>query len=208
MRWLVGDAVGAMSQVATTRPDLDGYDKVASAILTLCNGGMASFHQSWASHVGVNRFGIIGAHGSATTDWGPVRWRQDGDTADRVIPIDDRPEDAIGSHQRETRHFVECLRTGTPPLTNVYDGVATVKTSHAVLESSRTETCGANLTKWAAKRCCVWRRRARYPYSHRGRSLVTGPASYAAKITLLTHGLLAGQRAMLRHSSNLFLFAC
>lgn len=140
MRWLVGDASGAMGQVATTRPDLTGYDNVTSAILTLTNGGMASLHQSWASHVNANRFGVIGSHGSATTDWGPVRWRQEGDSEDRVLAIDDRPEDAIGSHQRETQHFVECLRTGQPPLTSVADGVATVRISHAVLQSSRTKT--------------------------------------------------------------------
>ena len=140
MRWLVSDATSAMGQVATTRPDLTGYDNVASAILSLSNGGMASLHQSWASHVTVNRFGLIGAHGSATTDWGPVRWRMDGDTEDRLISIDDRPEDAIGSHQRETQHFVECLRTGQTPITSVHDGVATVKISHAVLESSRMKT--------------------------------------------------------------------
>ena len=138
MRWIVGDAVTAMGKVATTRPDLDGYDNLASAILSLANGGMASFHQSWASHVAVNHFGIIGSRGSAATNWGPVRWRLDGDTQDRIIPVDGRPEDSIDSHQREMRYFVECLKSGAPPLPGVEDGVGTVKISHAVLGSSRT----------------------------------------------------------------------
>jgi len=43
-----------MGQVATTRPDIEGYDNVASAILTLRGGGIASLHQSWASHVSDN----------------------------------------------------------------------------------------------------------------------------------------------------------
>jgi myo-inositol 2-dehydrogenase/D-chiro-inositol 1-dehydrogenase len=138
MRWVVGDAVSAMGRVATTRPDLVGYDNVTSAILSLANGGMASFHQTWASHVAVNRFGVVGSLGSASMDWGPVRWRRDGDTQDRIIPVDDRPEDHVSSHELEMRHFVACLRDGRAPLTNVRDGVATVRISHAVLESSRT----------------------------------------------------------------------
>jgi predicted dehydrogenase len=143
MRFLVGDAIGAIGKVATTRPDLDGYDNVTSAILTLKNGGMASFHQSWASHVDINCIGIIGSHGSAATEWGPgratLRFRRDGDQEERIIPLDDRPEDAIGTHQRETRYFVECLQTGRPPLAGIHDGVATIKISHAILTSSRTD---------------------------------------------------------------------
>ena len=136
MRWLVGDAVSAYGRVATDRPDLDGYDNITSAILGLEFGGTASFHSSWASHAAHHCMGLIGSRGSAVCDGSAVRWRKIGDTEDRVLSCTG-PEAEVNSHQAETEHFIQCIRSGEKPLARVRDGVATVKISHAVLRSAQ-----------------------------------------------------------------------
>jgi len=74
MRWMVGDVASVMGKVATSRRDLEGYDNIISAIMTLKSGGMANIQASWASHVHVNQYGVIGVLGSAVCEGGLVRW--------------------------------------------------------------------------------------------------------------------------------------
>jgi predicted dehydrogenase len=107
-----------------------------SAIMTLKSGGMASFHSSWASHLSVTQYGLIGTQGTAVCERGVVRWKREDQPSEIIIECN-RPEDQIPSHQRETERFIECLQTGQPPVAGVRDGLATVRISHAVLESSR-----------------------------------------------------------------------
>jgi myo-inositol 2-dehydrogenase/D-chiro-inositol 1-dehydrogenase len=136
MRWLVGDVTSVMGKVATSRSDLDGYDNIMSAIMTLQSGGMASFHSSWASHLNITQYGLIGTQGTAALDRGIVRWKREDQPSENIIECN-RPEDKIDSHQREDELFIECLRNGQKPLAGVKDGVATVRISQAVLDSSR-----------------------------------------------------------------------
>ena len=136
MRWVVGDVASVMGKVATSRNDLKGYDNIVSAIMTLKSGGMADFHASWACHVGVNQYGIIGSLGSAVCENGRIRYRIESDPSESTIECN-KPEDKISPYQRESEHFIECIKTGRKTLTGVEDGVATVKISHAVLQSSQ-----------------------------------------------------------------------
>jgi len=136
MRWVVGDVTSVMGKVATSRSDLKGYDNIASAIMSLKSGGMADLHASWASHVGVSQYGVIGSLGSAVCEGGRVRYRIESDPSDSIIECN-KPEDRISPYQRESEHFIECIKTGKKPLTSVKDGVATVRISYAVLQSSQ-----------------------------------------------------------------------
>src|SRR5579872_6836052 len=65
MRFLVGDVVSAMGKVATSRPDLQGYDNITSCILTLASGAMATIQSTWAGHESIFQVGIIGSDASA-----------------------------------------------------------------------------------------------------------------------------------------------
>lgn len=136
MRWVADDVDSVMGKVATSRGDLDGYDNIISAIMTLKSGGMANFHASWASHVQVNQYGVIGTLGSAVCEKGSVRWRTESGASESIIECN-RPEDKVSPYQRESEHFIECIKTGKKTLTGVEDGVATVRISHAVLQSSQ-----------------------------------------------------------------------
>ncbi|MCA1596773.1 MAG: Gfo/Idh/MocA family oxidoreductase [Chloroflexi bacterium] len=139
MRWIVGDATSVFGRTATSRPDLDGYDNIMSAIMVLERGGGATFHSSWASHVNMSSHGLIGSRGTALTDRGAVRWRRD-DTDSETVLTFDRPEDKISAHRREVEYFIGCLNSGETPSPGVDDGVATVRLSHAVLRSARDRT--------------------------------------------------------------------
>jgi predicted dehydrogenase len=136
MRWLVGDVSSVMGRIATSRPDLDGYDNTMSAVMTLKSGGMASFHASWASHLDLTQYGVIGTRGTAAVDRGVVRWKREDQPFETVIECN-RPEDQVPSHRRETELFIECLQTRQAPLAGIKDGVATVRISQAVLASAR-----------------------------------------------------------------------
>jgi len=136
MRWVAGDVSSVMGKVSTSRSDLKGYDNIVNAIMTLKSGGMANIQSSWASHVSVHQYGIIGTLGSAVCENGIIRYRAESDSSESIIECN-RPEDRVSSYQRESEHFIECIKTGKKPLTGVDDGVATVRISHTVLQSSQ-----------------------------------------------------------------------
>jgi predicted dehydrogenase len=134
MRFLVGDATSAMGKIATSRPDLNGYDNITTCILTLASGGMATIQSTWAGHKELLQMGIIGSDASLVFEHGTVRWKR-ADEPEHVLESN-TPEDGINGLERETRYFIDCLKTGTRPSVGVRDGVATLKISHAVIKSS------------------------------------------------------------------------
>lgn len=136
MRWFVGDVTSVMGKVLTSRSDLEGYDNIVNAIMTLKSGGMANIQSSWASHVSVHQYGVIGTLGSAICENGIIRYRIENDSSESIIECN-QPEDKVSPYQRESENFIECIKTGKKPLTGVEDGIATVKISHAVLQSSQ-----------------------------------------------------------------------
>ena len=137
IRWIAGDIVSISGRVGTSRPDLVGYDNIISATMTLKNGGTANIHASWASHVHADQCGVLGSLGSAVSEKGVVRWRTE-EMAEESI-VESIRTDALGlSYLRESEQFINCIQSKTNPLASVADGVATVRISHAVLESSKT----------------------------------------------------------------------
>jgi predicted dehydrogenase len=144
MRWIVGDAISVMGRVLNSRSDLDGYDDTMSALLTLERGGVANFHASWASHVTAHQRGLIGTQGAAVLEHGRLRWIGAGSGTEKLIELSPA-EQTVSSHQKESAHFIHCLRSGQTPEVGVGDGVATVRISHAVLQSSRQNTAVACL---------------------------------------------------------------
>jgi predicted dehydrogenase len=135
MRYLVGDVTSAMGKIATSRPDLNGYDNITSCILSLASGGMATIHSSWAGHQSMFQIGIVGSDASLMFENDTVRWKRADEPA--VVLEPNTPEDKIPGLEREVRYFAECLNTGTLPRVGVRDGVATLKISHAVIKSSK-----------------------------------------------------------------------
>ena len=136
MRWVIGDVTSAMGRVTTSRSDLEGYDNIVTAIMTLKSGGIANIQASWASHVRVHQYGVIGSLGSAICGRNRVRWKSEDSSAENIIECN-RPEDKVSAYQRESEHFIECIRTDGETMTGVEDGAATVRISHAVLQSSQ-----------------------------------------------------------------------
>jgi predicted dehydrogenase len=135
MRYLVGDVTSAVGKVATSRPDLNGYDNITTCILTLASGGMATIHSSWAGHQSIFQIGIVGSEASLIFQDDVIRWKR-ADEPETVLEPN-TPEFQMNGLQRETHYFIQCLRTGARPHVGVRDGVATLKISHAVLKSAR-----------------------------------------------------------------------
>jgi myo-inositol 2-dehydrogenase/D-chiro-inositol 1-dehydrogenase len=135
MRWQVGDPVSVIGLLNTSRPDLKGYDNIMTAMMPLRNGGMASFLSSWSSHIFDHDFGVIGTRGTAVIHNWALRWKREDMTTEEYIDYPALPNQP-SAHCLETEHFIACLQEGRAPRVNVHDGVATVKISHAVLQSA------------------------------------------------------------------------
>lgn len=136
MRWIAGDAASVMGRVATSRSDIEGYDNIVNALITMKSGTIANIQASWASHVSINQYGVIGTLGSAVCEGNRVRWRTEDSSSENIIECN-RPEDKVSSYQLESEYFIECIKTGRTTSTGVEDGAATVRISHAVLQSSQ-----------------------------------------------------------------------
>jgi predicted dehydrogenase len=68
---------------------------------------------------------------------GQIRYKIESEPSHKVIERN-APKDEVSPYQRESENFIESVRTGKEPLTGVEDGVATVRISHAVLQSSQS----------------------------------------------------------------------
>jgi predicted dehydrogenase len=106
--------------------------------MTLASGGMATISSTWAGHIPLFQFGVIGAEATMLVEHGKVRWKRADEP--EIVLESNTEEDKINGLQRETHHFIECLKAGRRPRTSVYDGVATLKISHAVIKSSNEGT--------------------------------------------------------------------
>ncbi len=142
LRWMWGEVSTVQGKVSNSLPSLADYDDNVSAIMTMKNGGVATFHVSWSSHVSFNTRGAIGTKGSVCVE-GPGMWtlsavrsRTAGSEREEVSVVPaDRAEDM--GYLTENRHFVECLKRGVAFSVTELDGLAALKISLAIHRSSR-----------------------------------------------------------------------
>lgn len=149
VRWTVGSEVTQV--VAQARRGFlsgQGYpvEDASVALLTFANGVLATVEESWVLPDGHptgfdQRLEVNGTTG---------RVELVGHYGGVVVMSDQReswPDTALwptvhgrvtGALERETDHFIECLRTGRQPLVTGEDGLTAVRIALAVEESART----------------------------------------------------------------------
>lgn len=142
LRWLGGETTSVTARLFNTQPKLPGYDDNLSALLELQNGATATLNVSWSAQLSGNTRGVVGTDGAAAVE-GPGMWtlarvraRSSDDEGERVMPFDDDVANDMG-YLAEACHFVECLRDGTPFTTTEADGLAALRVSLAMQQSSR-----------------------------------------------------------------------
>lgn len=147
IRWLTGQEVRTVYAVATSRLNADlGVEDSVFALLRFDGGVVGSLELSWAFpeqmgariYGGLDALGTAGAvHVDVFNQGLRVVTRQESTNLDTMHwpVVHDR---LAGDLREEVHHFIECVRTGTPPLVTGADGLAAVRVAQAAIESIRT----------------------------------------------------------------------
>jgi myo-inositol 2-dehydrogenase/D-chiro-inositol 1-dehydrogenase len=125
-----------------SRDDLPAFDNHAQVVLGLKGGRSGIINASWASHLPMSSRGVIGTKGTAAIcgegffDFMDYRIKSETSAHEQIIRVND-PFDAE-SYYTENKHFIECIRTGTPPDIGAENGLESLRVSLAIIESART----------------------------------------------------------------------
>lgn len=142
-RWLVGEIRDVRAKTFETRKDLPGFDDNANIVFSLTNGGIATIHASWSSHIGRNSRGVIGTKGTAMIQgdglWG-LKWfhLKTSDMENEIIEVINDELD-VASYREESRHFIDCVKRDLQPTVTGEDGLAALRLSHGILTSHRED---------------------------------------------------------------------
>jgi myo-inositol 2-dehydrogenase/D-chiro-inositol 1-dehydrogenase len=141
VRWIAGEVVDVRANIYASRPDLPRFDDNANVVLTLANGGTATIHASWCSHLARNSRGVIGTQGTAMLEgsglWNLDRFhvktkRMEHET---IEVLNDKLD--VQSYREESRHFLDCVANDRQPTVTGRDGLVALRISHAILTSHR-----------------------------------------------------------------------
>jgi myo-inositol 2-dehydrogenase/D-chiro-inositol 1-dehydrogenase len=125
-----------------SRQDLPAFDNHAQVVLGLKGGRSGIINASWASHLPMSSRGVIGTKGSAAIcgdgffDFMDYRIKSEASAHEQIIRVND-PFDAE-SYYTENKHFIECIRTGTPPDIGAENGLESLRACLGIIESART----------------------------------------------------------------------
>ncbi len=110
--------------------DVDDY---ANAIVKFRNGASLLFHGSWAAHIEHDEHSLELWGDKAGAKLNPLKvfTVEDGVVQDLVPQTRD-----VNAFEKETQHFVECVRTGAQPMCTGEEGVKTLEVIEGIYRSS------------------------------------------------------------------------
>lgn len=129
------------ARVSGTRLELPGFDNNAQVVMGIGNGASAVINASWSSHLPMSSRGVIGTRGTAVIsgagffDFMDYRIKTEDMEFEQLTHVND-PFDSE-SYYEENKYFIECIRNGSKPFITAENGLAALKVSLAILESSR-----------------------------------------------------------------------
>lgn len=139
--WMLGpvDSVRGAVVARSGLLDSDVHD-IAAALLTTKDGATVSLGLDEISPVYRRGFEIVGTEAVVRYDWTEETFhllsRADGGTRAPTSDVshdqERLPPDVEGSYLAELRHFLDCLRNGTPPSPGLRDGVAALQLAAAI----------------------------------------------------------------------------
>lgn len=124
-------------------PDWNGtYDveDLATALIKMDNGSTLSLEVSWAAHMETSNqpfVHLMGSEGGAYLDGHRAKLFTEmfDQTIDLELPLPDHDE---GARIRMSNHFIDCVKQGIQPITDVMTGFTNNLILDAIYESSRT----------------------------------------------------------------------
>ncbi|QQE80523.1 Gfo/Idh/MocA family protein [Alicyclobacillus sp. SO9] len=124
-------------------PNWDGIfdvEDLATALIKMEDGSSLTLDVSWAVHMDTSNepfVHLMGSEGGASIQGNSAKLLTE--LYDRAVDIPvAEPKDDEGERVRLSRHFVECVRNGTPPITSAMTGLANNLVLDAIFESSET----------------------------------------------------------------------
>jgi UDP-N-acetylglucosamine 3-dehydrogenase len=140
LRWYFGEVARAYARGLSHTPAQPTTD-YALALLRFESGVIAHVEASWAHATFRTAIEVYGEHGAlrhASEESAAIRLERVGTEEDRAaVQVPSSPL-AEGPYQAELRHFLDCLRHGTPFLVDGEEAIRSLALSLAVLESART----------------------------------------------------------------------
>jgi predicted dehydrogenase len=115
------------ANVFASRPGLPQFDDNANVVLSLANGGTATIHASWSSHLNMNARGVIGTQGTAMVagsglwDLDHLHVKTNAIAYERIEVINDRLD--IRSYHEESQHSIDCAISDCQPAITGEDGL-------------------------------------------------------------------------------------
>jgi predicted dehydrogenase len=141
--WMMGfpkakQVLGAVHQKyrSTSPGTKNDVEDFATAYVLLENGASIVLKASWASNIKENRstFEIIGTKGGASMNPLTVYTQDEGQLLD-VTPVIASSEDP---RRLEIRHFLDCVRSGRPPIVTAEQALEIARIVDAVYRSAQT----------------------------------------------------------------------
>lgn len=148
MVWqLLGPVASVRADVRGTFADAPAFDNNVNALLSMRNGAMGVLHASWSSHLKMSARGVVGTRGTVILegddlfDFNRLRLRTADMPHEHLIRLDDVYHFATcPSYLNANRYFLECQDKGEDGSASGRHALETLKISHAILESARTQT--------------------------------------------------------------------
>jgi UDP-N-acetylglucosamine 3-dehydrogenase len=162
--WIGGPAKMVFGQTRRVRDGVQA-DEHGQAMILFANGGMGAVDISWSSYASESSVGLVGTKGAIIVGRdGQVR-KKVGDAPEQIVAADSAMDvnpagevgkkDAGGKIQAVARkdesiqeHFFRCIEEDLTPVTPAEDGLQTLLTVKAVVESARR---GASVRMPAAR---------------------------------------------------------
>ncbi|AYG02875.1 Gfo/Idh/MocA family protein [Gryllotalpicola protaetiae] len=143
LRFVVGEITTVSAQIASSMPEVEGYDDNLSATVAFESGVVGNIHASWSSHLGSGSRGVVGTEGTMSIE-GPGLWPMTrtrfarlGDTTEHVEEYPRATAEYMG-YVGVGEAFLKAVVDGSAPLSTGRDGLRALEVSHALLRSAAT----------------------------------------------------------------------
>lgn len=114
-------------------------DDIAEMVVRFRSGAVGSIHLDLIGRAPRKNLEILGSEGTLLWDWDGHEVRLFRASTKQWEVLGHEVKDYNDVYIEETRHFIECVRTGAEPLITGEDGKRTLQLILAGLESARTE---------------------------------------------------------------------
>ncbi|WP_161974937.1 Gfo/Idh/MocA family protein [Bacillus timonensis] len=143
---LAGPIASVKADIRGTYEDIPQFDNNVNVCFNLKNGAMGLINASWSSYLKSSSRGIIGTEGSVVLDgddlfdFSRLRLRTKDMAHEEIYMLNDIYNFATcPSYYNANKYFIECILNDLNPSTSGEYALSTLKVSHAILESAKSQ---------------------------------------------------------------------